>query len=71
MTDAEPAPKPDPPPEPTPAPKKGDTRVVGEQLQEFDGKQWVKFQYLPSAGSGGDGKPIVIYKFFTDFEVDG
>jgi hypothetical protein len=29
------------------------------------------FQYLPSAGSGGDHKPIVIYKFFTDYEVDG
>jgi hypothetical protein len=69
MTDAEPAPEPGPPP--PPPPKQGDTRVVGEDLQEFDGKQWVKFDYLPAAGSGGDGKPIVIYKFIGDFEVDG
>jgi hypothetical protein len=54
-----------------PPPKKGETRVVDGELQEFDGSAWVKFQYLPQAGTGGDGKPIVIYKFFTDYEVDG
>jgi hypothetical protein len=64
MTEAEPA-KNEPPPE------KGATRVVGEKLQEFDGTAWVPFDYLPLAGSGGEGKPIVIYKFLTDYEVDG
>jgi hypothetical protein len=64
MTEAEPT-KNEPPPE------KGATRLVEGKLQEFDGSAWVPFQYLPSAGSGGDHKPIVIYKFFTDYEVDG
>jgi hypothetical protein len=72
MTDPEPTQSPEPPPEPEQAaPKQGDTRVVNGDLQEFDGEQWGPYKFLPSAGSGGDGKPIVIYKFFDDFEVDG
>jgi hypothetical protein len=59
-------------PEPAPdKPGKGATRVVDGQLEEFDGSAWVPYVYLPSAGSGGDGKPLVIYKIVTDFEVDG
>jgi hypothetical protein len=54
-----------------PTPHKDATRVVDGEVQEFDGIAWVPFQYLPSAGSGGDGKPLVIYKFVGDYEVDG
>ena len=63
MTDAVPTPE--------PAPEKGDTRLVDAVLQEFDGSEWVKFKYLPEAGTGGDGKPIVLYKVIGDYEVDG
>jgi hypothetical protein len=68
MTEAGPASEPtrqEPPPE------KGATRVVDGELQEFDGSAWVPFQFLPPAGSGGDGKPMVIYKSIGDYEVDG
>jgi hypothetical protein len=63
MTDAEAPPR--------SAPKKDATRVVAGEVQEFDGIAWVPFQYLPAAGSGGDGRPLVIYKFVGDYEVDG
>jgi hypothetical protein len=63
MTDAVPTPE--------RAPGKGDVRVVDGNVQEFDGSEWVAFQYLPTAGTGGDGKPIVLYKIVGGYEVDG
>ena len=61
----------DPVPAAGPAPEKGDARVVDGNVQEFDGSEWVAFRFLPEAGSGGDGKPLVLYKIVGDYEVDG
>jgi hypothetical protein len=49
-----------------PTPEEGPTRVVNEELQQWDGTKWVPFPFLAQAGSGGDGKPLVIYKIVSD-----
>jgi hypothetical protein len=52
------------------APGPGDphTRVVNEKLEEWDEEEqrWVPFRFLAEAGTGGDGKPLVIYKIAGD-----
>jgi len=58
-------------PEPGPTPEKGATRVVNGELREFNGSEWVPYEFLPPAGTGGDGKLLVIYKSIGDYEVDG
>jgi hypothetical protein len=53
-----------------PAPGEGLTRIADGELQEWDGERWVPFSFLPTAGSGGDGKPVVIYKIIGNGRAD-
>ena len=51
-------------------PQTGDTRIFNGKLQEFDGNDWVPYQYLPSAPSGGDPKFRSVYKITDDQAAD-